>query len=106
MTHLTESDIGEIRVMYKQAKDPGQQIGILADLYLCTRKEIKQVLDLPIVERRYIRWTPQMDKQLLKLKSEGRKNREIAELMGITEASAQGRTRVLRAKARKTAHSV
>ncbi len=32
MMHLTDDDISEIRMMYRQAKDPQKQIGILADM--------------------------------------------------------------------------
>ncbi len=88
---FTDSDISEIRMMYRQAKNPQKQIGILSDMYICTKDEIKKVLDLPTIQQYCIKWTPQMDKQLLGFKSEGKTNREIAELMGRTEKSVEYR---------------
>jgi len=104
IVHLTDSDISEIRMMYRQAKDRRKQIGILADMYACTKREIKQVLDLPTTEQRrkrqFIRWTPKLDKRLLELQSEGKTNFEIAELMGTTEGSICKRAFRLQAKAK------
>ena len=41
MLFMTEE---EIYKMYKSARYPSKQIGILADLNICTRKEIKDVI--------------------------------------------------------------
>ncbi len=105
--HLTDSDIAEIRTMYKQAKDPQKRIGILADMYVCMKDEIKQVLGLTIADQRrkrqYIKWTPKLDKQLLELQSEGKTNCEIAEMIGTTEGSVSKRALRLRAKIEKAA---
>lgn len=43
---MTEAQKGEIRTLYRQSKNKRRQIGILADLYLCTRDEIREVLGL------------------------------------------------------------
>lgn len=42
---LPDSD-DEIRMMYREAKNKTEQIGILADLNLCGKDEIRQVLGL------------------------------------------------------------
>jgi len=105
MIHLTDNDISYIRTMYKQAKDPQKQIDILADMYVCTKDEIRQVLGLPIVERtrrqQYTKWTPKLDNLLLELQRDGKTNCEIAELIGTTEGSVCKRALRLRAKAKK-----
>lgn len=36
--------VDEIVTSYRQAKNPQLQIGVLADLNVCTRKEIKDLL--------------------------------------------------------------
>ena len=43
---LTKEQIGEIRAAYRDAKDPKKQIDILADLYVCDKAEIRQVLGI------------------------------------------------------------
>lgn len=43
---LTKEQVGEIRIAYRDAKDPKKQIGILADLYACEKAEIRQVLGI------------------------------------------------------------
>ncbi len=109
MIHLTDSDISYIRTMYKQAKDPQKQIDILADMYVCTKDEIRQLLGLPIVERtrrqQYTKWTPKLDNLLLELQEDGKTSREIAELIGTTEGSVSKRAFRLRTKAEKSACS-
>ncbi len=46
--HFTDSDIAEIRAMYKQAKHPEKQITVLADMYVCTKNDIRKALGLTI----------------------------------------------------------
>ncbi len=102
MRRFTDSDVSYIRMMYRQAKDPQKQIGILADLYVCTKNDIRKVLGLPDVEQRqkrqYIRWTPKLDNWLLELRRDGKTSREIAELMGITKENVRQRAFRLRAE--------
>lgn len=43
---LNKEQIGEIRMAYRDAKDPKKQIGILADLYACKESDILQALGL------------------------------------------------------------
>ncbi len=99
MMHLTDNDISEIRMIYRQAKDPQKQIIILADMYVCTKNDIRKALGLPTTERQSVRWTPAMDERMLRLRSEGKTNREIAELMGTTRESVRQRMNRLREKA-------
>ncbi len=103
MIRFTDNDISYIRMMYRQSKDPRKQIGILADMYICTKGDIGKALGLPIAERKNIRWSPQMDERMLRLKSEGKTNHEIAVLMGTTRESVRQRANRLRAKAEKAA---
>lgn len=43
---LTQADVEEIRVMYRDAKYKRQQIGILSEMYLVSKDTIAQVLGL------------------------------------------------------------
>lgn len=43
---LTQADMEEIRVMYRDAKYKRQQIGILSEMYLVSKDTIAQVLGL------------------------------------------------------------
>lgn len=45
---FTDAEKREIRAAYRQAKSPGAQGGILADLYACKKEDICQVLELPL----------------------------------------------------------
>lgn len=44
MREFTQSEISEIREMYRSAKNQKAQIGILAQLYLCEKEDIVRVL--------------------------------------------------------------
>lgn len=43
---LNDFDKAEIRVQYRDAADKRKQIGILADLYACSKEDILNALDL------------------------------------------------------------
>ena len=58
---LTKEQIGEIRIAYRDAKDPKKQIGILADLYACDKAEILQVLGIEDAPHR----TPGLDPEAI-----------------------------------------
>ncbi len=103
MIRLTDSDIAYIHMMYRQAKNPQKQIDILADMYVCAKNDIRKALGLPTEKRQHIIWTLSMDERMLRLRSEGKTNREIAELMGTTRESVRQRARRLQAKTEKTA---
>lgn len=48
MKTFTDAEKNEIRAAYRQAKSPGAQVGILADLYACKKEDICRVLELPL----------------------------------------------------------
>lgn len=43
---LTEHDKAEMQTAYRQAANPKKQIGILADLYCCSKQQVLDVLDI------------------------------------------------------------
>lgn len=43
---LTDHDKAEMRTAYRQAADPKKQIGILAELYCCSKQQVLDVLEL------------------------------------------------------------
>ena len=73
MRNFSPEEMGEIRTLYRNAASPKKQIGILADLYACTRQDIECALGLPVTPKRVqkprpkprLRWTPEMEQQLL-----------------------------------------
>lgn len=80
--------VDEIVTSYRQAKNPQLQIGVLADLNVCTRKEIKDLL----AEAGVLKATPEnkggrpvtFDTELARrLWSEGLTDTEIAAQLGI-----------------------
>lgn len=83
---------GEIVSNYRQAADPKNQIKILADLNVCTPREIEEVLraegvDLPAT--RMVKWTVQEEDQLRRLAAEGKSASEIAKLVGRTHKAVE-----------------
>ena len=83
---------GEIVSNYRQAADPKNQIKILADLNVCTPREIEEVLraegiDLPAT--RMAKWTVQEEDQLRRLAAEGKSASEIAKLVGRTHKAVE-----------------
>lgn len=43
---MTEAQKSEIKTLYRESKDKRKQVGILADLYCCTKDDIRKVLGL------------------------------------------------------------
>lgn len=43
---MTDTECSEIRAAYRDAKNPSKQVGILADLYDCTKADIRRILGL------------------------------------------------------------
>lgn len=73
MRKFSPGELGEIRTLYRNAASRKKQIGILADLYACARQDIERALGLPVTPKRAhnqlpkprLRWTPEMEQQLL-----------------------------------------
>lgn len=99
---LTKEQIGEIRIAYRDAKDPKKQIGILADLYACDKAEILQVLgiedappqappaDKPTPKKRVVKSYDQaVRKQLTKaVLLDGESTTAVCERMGVPAGTA------------------
>lgn len=80
--------VDEIVTSYRQAKNPQLQIGVLADLNVCTRKEIKELLTeagvLEVPPENKGGRPPTFDTELARrLWSEGLTDTEIAAQLGI-----------------------
>jgi len=84
-TPLPWSD-GEIRASYRQARNPDEQVYILADLNACTPKRICEILHIPVPKRpssnmaRYVRheWTEEEDRLITVLSELDYTDRVIA----------------------------
>ncbi|MBQ3199100.1 MAG: hypothetical protein IJB67_01850 [Firmicutes bacterium] len=113
-----QMDTGEICRSYAAAKDKNGQIKVLADLNACSTKEVLNVLTdggmisgMPPKQQEPIqkamsdkqagkpggkratpvKWTVDMDKELIKLCEEGMKPQDIAERMGLDVAQVKRR---------------
>ena len=99
---LNKEQIGEIRTAYRDAKDPKKQICILADLYVCDKAEIRQVLgiedaplqappaDKPTPKKRVVKSYDQaVRKQLTKaVLLDGESTTAVCERMGVPAGTA------------------
>lgn len=95
---LTEAEKGEIVMMYRQAANRRKQISILADLFLKTTQEIKQVLidagaipdpkSIPkstskrVAGKRWKLWTEEEEEILCNMRRNGEGYKEIAGVLG------------------------
>ena len=115
---------GEICASYRQAKDPKEQIGILADLNLCTGREIKEILHKnglfplrrekaaiePEKERKKNmngrKWTLEEVEYMLAKRKAGVPLGEIAADLGRTETAVNGKLQKLREEGMKIAEEL
>ena len=86
----------EIVASYQSALDKKAQIQILADLNVCTKQDIEDLLrshgvELPEAKSvpRAAKWTVQEEDRLRKLAGEGNTSKEIAELMDRTHKAVE-----------------
>lgn len=85
----------EICVRYKQAKDPKEQIRILAELNACSVTTIEQILKqndcmMPEKEKRIVeRWTKEEAEKLWQLRAEGYTIERIAPELGRTVSAVK-----------------
>ena len=69
--------VEEIVTSYRQAKNPQLQIGVLADLNVCTRKEIKDLLESALA---LAELTPTQLRRFQLFAENGKSFREIAKI--------------------------
>ena len=98
---FTAQEEAEIRTLYREAKRPVTQIGICAQLYACTKTDIRRVLRLSLVpdkpRRTVVQWTRGMEARLIELADGSYTMDEIADEMRVTSAAIKARTQRLRA---------
>lgn len=89
MRKFSPEEMGEIRTLYRNAASRKKQIGILADLYACARQDIERALGLPVTPKSAqlpkprLRWTPEMEQQLLDIYRNTHDPEVIAAAMGL-----------------------
>lgn len=106
----------EICTSFKQAKNQNDQITILAELNACGTAEILEILQaggcisgLPKVKREVkeeakaakrsnVKWTPEMDRQLVAYCEAGKSIKEIGELMELRATQIKARKETLNAR--------
>ena len=84
---MSPEQIGEIRMLYRQAADPQKQIRILAELYLCSQAEICRVLGLPVRQSRWMRYSDEVVKEARRRVLQGQTQRKVAREKGISEGT-------------------
>lgn len=94
----------EICFNFKQAKNQNEQIGILAELNACSVEKILDILQAggcisdiraPVGK---IKWTPELDKQVIDYSEAGKGPTEIAKLMGLDVEQVRNRKAKLKGK--------
>lgn len=102
MKTFTAQEEAEIRTLYREAKRPVTQIGICAQLYACTKTDIRRVLRLSLVpdkpRRTVVQWTREMEARLIELADGSYTMDEIADEMRVSAAAIKARTQRLRAR--------
>ena len=84
---MSPEQIGEIRMLYRQAADPQKQIRILAELYLCSQAEICRVLGLLTRRNKRVRYSDEVVKEARRRVLQGQTQRKVARDMGISEGT-------------------
>ncbi len=79
----------EIRRNYRQAKDPRNQIQILADLNVCSVAKIKNILGTGATKQRPRYWTDEMSQKLVSLKQAGVEWEELANMFNVSETAVK-----------------
>ena len=83
----------EIRTSYRDALHKREQIEILAQLNNCCEEEIADILGVPFKRRkgRIIAWTDSMIATLANLSHQGYSDREIGEILEISQMSVRNK---------------
>lgn len=87
---------GEIRRNYEAAKDKQAQIVILAEMNLCSKKDIERIVfdgaeSLPPIKRKYCQTDPETRKKIaMEYMAGGVTKQALAEKYGVSEASVIG----------------
>nr|WP_297175141.1 hypothetical protein [uncultured Agathobaculum sp.] len=109
MRCFSPTELADIQADYRNAASQKKQIGILADLYACTRQDIERALDLPETPlctvrrkrpRKTLHWTPRMEAQLIALYDEMQPIAAIAEEMGLPPLKVKNKLSKLRERGR------
>lgn len=90
---MTEQDKADIRRSYRQAAPPQKQISILADLYLCSRGEIREIIGLGDKTEKSSRAGKKMDmeevKKALWMRATGNTLAATAKELGVSATTVQ-----------------
>ena len=101
MKTFTAQEEAEIRTLYREAKRPVTQIGICAQLYACTKTDIRRVLGVLIAEADVNAaeiFARGMETRLIELADGSYTMDEIADEMRVTSAAIKARTQRLRTR--------
>ena len=79
----------EIRRNYRQAKDPQNQIQILADLNVCSVAKIKNILGKDAIKTKTLYWTDEKSREFVQLRQAGAEWEELADIFDVTVVAAK-----------------
>lgn len=88
---MTEQDKADIRRSYREAKHQYKQISILADLYLCSKGEIKYILGIGKANKRGRPVDMEKVKKALWMRDTGCTATETARKLGVSYATVKNR---------------
>lgn len=81
---LSEEELDEIRVMYRQARNKSEQFRILRDLYLVSEKTLLRVLGLEAAPKR-----PSVGRPKIPLETKAAAARDFANGLTLRQAAAK-----------------
>lgn len=96
---MTEKDLGEMKMWYRQAADKAEIVGILSDMFLCSPMDVCEVLgiELPRKRRKFVRvWDEQSEARLMALCDGTLTTSEIAQDIGFTPLQVRNHIAFLR----------
>lgn len=86
---MTEEDKADIRRSYREAKHQYKQISILADLYLCSKGEIKCILSVGKANKRGRPVDMEKVKKALWMRATGNTLAATAKELGVSVTTVQ-----------------
>lgn len=95
---LSEQEVEEIKVMYRDCKDKKAQVQILKELYLIDEADVVSICEIDNKDpsfRHYTRWTPELDSHVLSEREKGTSYEEIAKELNTTPQAIRTHLSVL-----------
>ena len=89
---MTEAEKGEIRMWYRQAKDKRMQIQILADMFLTSPQQIREIVGVESGKKAQAQNLRQQVSRGIGMVKGGKSWKEAAREVGLTESTLRRKT--------------